>query len=57
MIHFPIHLENEVRLEGPHQNGWMYSTKEKWVQQIIHLEQTLSRSLHSRDTSGKNCMD
>ena len=31
MIHFPIHLANEVRLEGPHQNGWMYSTKEKWV--------------------------
>ena len=27
MIHFPIHLANEVRLEGPLQNGWMYSTE------------------------------
>ncbi|XP_049371954.1 uncharacterized protein LOC125836844 [Solanum verrucosum] len=27
MIHFPIHLANEVRLGGPVQNRWMYSTE------------------------------
>ena len=27
MIHLPIHLVNEVRLVGPVQNRWMYSTE------------------------------
>ncbi|WMV42632.1 hypothetical protein MTR67_036017 [Solanum verrucosum] len=27
MIHLPIHLANEVRLGGPVQNRWMYSTE------------------------------
>ena len=27
MIHLPIHLVNEVRLGGPVQNRWMYSTE------------------------------
>ncbi|WMV13399.1 hypothetical protein MTR67_006784 [Solanum verrucosum] len=27
MIHLPIHLANEVRLRGPVQNRWMYSTE------------------------------
>ena len=27
MIHFPIHLTMEVRLGGPVQNRWMYSTE------------------------------
>jgi len=31
MIHLPIHLVNKVRLDGPVQNQWMYSTKRKWV--------------------------
>ncbi|WMV46923.1 hypothetical protein MTR67_040308 [Solanum verrucosum] len=29
MIHLPIHLANEVRLGGPVQNRWMYSTEKE----------------------------
>ena len=57
-IHFPIYLANEVRLEGPVQNRWMYFTeREMGTFKSYILNRRCTKGCISETRVGIGCMN